>query len=393
MTSWARPALRGTLDRVAHGQSGSMAQGEAEARVSAGSAVARPGWTATLLVVLLCGVSSRLQAQGRADGAALAFARAGEARPAERGLLVLRPEPGLRELAGRLAPLLELRVGARVRVGDPPPPALPEAVPAGHIALLREGPDVRLVLGAQGGLSFDSRVALAKPDGDAPVRALALAAESLVDAMLEHGRTVDATAVPASEARVAAGAPGGEPGGGDEGGEPRGRVTLGTRVETLVYARLYGGASTASSVPMAGVGTGIGLCVLGQCLFLASEIPANTGSVQSLDVRYRYVTFLSGFYSRPFSFGSLTPGASLGFLTRLGHFRADMGYRDTGLETDLGARGSLELAWELAPRFDLMSEVGMDLTLDRHRLRTQDGGAVRGDRWSPWAQAAVRFRP
>jgi hypothetical protein len=184
-------------------------------------------------------------------------------------------------------------------------------------------------------------------------------------------------------------------GGADSGGEPADWLEAGSpKIEPLLYARLYSGASTASTVPMAGVGTGMGLCVVRQCLFVAGELPATTGSLAALDVRYRYLTFLSGFYSRPISFGRLTPGISLAFLTRLGHFRADMGYRDTGLDTDLGARGSVELAWEVVPRLDLMSEVGVDLTLDRHHIRTDDGtGAARGDRWSPWLQGALRFRP
>lgn len=328
---------------------------------------------------------------------ACAVAQAQSPSPAaSRGVLVLRPSVELRELAGRVAPLLELRSGLRVSIGDAPPPGLPEAVPAGHLALLRDGVRVRLVLGGRRGSSLDAVVLLKASGGDASARAIALAAEALRDAAGEGGPEQDGhaprdravepadgiAALEASAAREPA-----EEGGGAE------RAVLGTHVEPLVYARVYGGASTASSAPMAGLGTGVGLCVLRQCLFLAGEIPATTGNVEQLDVRYRYVTFLSGFYSRPFSFGKLTPGASLGFLTRLGHFRADMGYRDTGLDSDLGARGSLELAFEVMPRLDVMSEVGVDLTLDRHRIRDGLGGVFRGERWSPWVQGAVRFRP
>jgi hypothetical protein len=145
---------------------------------------------------------------------------------------------------------------------------------------------------------------------------------------------------------------------------------------------------------MAGIGAGLGLCVQRNCLFLAAEVPANTGATtaEHLDVRYRYTTFVSGFYARPFSFGPLTPGASIGFLTRLGHFRADMGYSDTGLDTDLGARGSLELAWEMVHGLDLMGEGGVDVTLDRQQVGTSAQVRNRGDRWSPWAQLALRYR-
>src|SRR5262249_4124867 len=129
-------------------------------------------------------------------------------------------------------------------------------------------------------------------------------------------------------------------------------------------------------------------------LFVAGELPATTGSTEHLDVRYRYPTFLSGFYTRPFSFGRFTPGASVGFLTRLGHFEADMGMKDTGLDTDLGVRGSLELGFEVVSGVDIMAEGGMDWTLDRNRMSSsEDRLKDRGDRFSPWLQAALRYRP
>jgi hypothetical protein len=110
-------------------------------------------------------------------------------------------------------------------------------------------------------------------------------------------------------------------------------------------------------------------------------------------VRYRYPTFLSGFYSRPFSFGRFTPGASIAFLTRLGHFDADMGMSDRTLSTDLGARGSLELGFEVVRGLDLMTEGGMDVTLDRQQMATNGQLRNRGDRFSPWLQGALRYRP
>jgi hypothetical protein len=335
-----------------------------------------------LIVVTLCSIA-RAESTRDLDGSSVG--------------LTLRPSPELRELAVRVAAVLELRTGARVVVGDAPPRALPEAVPDGHLAIIRESGSIRLVLGARGGRSFDSQVILAEVRRDSQVRAVALAAESLLDAAdaapdapdpvsgTSLAQAADAPAAPVAN-RVDTGTDSGaEPSEGSETGAPK--------VEPLLYARLYSGASTASAGPMVGVGTGMGLCVVRQCLFVAGEVPATPGTLAVLDVRYRYVTFLSGFYSRPISFGPLTPGISLAFLTRLGHFRADMGYPDTGLETDLGARGSVELAWEVVPRLELMSEVGVDLTLDRHHVRTEHGSVARGDRWSPWAQGALRFRP
>jgi hypothetical protein len=164
-------------------------------------------------------------------------------------------------------------------------------------------------------------------------------------------------------------------------------------VDPLFYARVYGGASTATESVASGIGSGLGLCVRDYCLFVAGELPLLSPRGDELDVRYRYPTFISGFYARPFSFGSFTPGASIGFLTRLGHFEADMGGDGGGLDTDLGARGSLELAFEVVRGFDLMSEAGVDFTIDRNHVRAGDQLVARGDRWSPWAQAALRFRP
>ena len=165
-------------------------------------------------------------------------------------------------------------------------------------------------------------------------------------------------------------------------------------VDPLLYVRIYGGASTATESLASGLGAGVGLCVEGHCLFVAGEVPLLTERGEELDVRYRYPTFISGFYSRPVTFAGFTPGASLGFLTRLGHFEADMGGRaGGGLDTDLGARGSMELAYEVVRGLDLMSEGGVDYTIDRNHVQNGERVVARGDRWSPWAQAALRFRP
>jgi hypothetical protein len=70
-----------------------------------------------------------------------------------------------------------------------------------------------------------------------------------------------------------------------------------------------------------------------------------------------------------------------------------MGTADTGLDTDLGVRGSLDLGFELVSGLDLMTEGGVDLTLDRNRMSSsEDHLKDRGDRWSPWLQAALRYR-
>ena len=342
-----------------------------------------------------------------------------QARRAPDLLLTLRPEQSLRALAQDVAAVLELRTGSRVEVGEAPPPGLLEAVPAGHVAMARRAGAVVLVLGASAGRSLDATVKLGADAGPEDARAVALAAEDLRDTAVELSRRAGqgeelvvevATEQGAARDELAAAAPASVPAAStappgaheraqlepldDDGEEPESSsdgLEVAEGVDFLLYGRLYGGASTASSAPATGLGTGVGLCVSRHCLVVGAELPLSFGG-ERLDVRYRYPTFTSGFYSRPFAFGAFTAGGSFGFITRLGHFRADMGLSDDGLDTDLGARGSLELAFEPYPGVDLISEWGMDFTIDRHRLAAGDRVVDRGDQWSPWGQLALRAR-
>jgi hypothetical protein len=106
------------------------------------------------------------------------------------------------------------------------------------------------------------------------------------------------------------------------------------------------------------------------------------------DVRYRYLTFASGFYARPFDFGAVTPGAGIAFVTRVGSVQGP-----ASLTTDLGLRGTLELAWRALENTDILVEGGLDLALDQARSRTGYAVTYRGDRWTPWLQLALRFCP
>jgi hypothetical protein len=69
-----------------------------------------------------------------------------------------------------------------------------------------------------------------------------------------------------------------------------------------------------------------------------------------------------------------------------------MGLRDEGLDTDLGARASLELAYVPVGGFDILAETAADYTIDRHQLGTGEEILRRGDRLSPWGQLALRVR-
>lgn len=383
--------------------------------------------TVAALMLTLLGVASPTLASAQQAHASFGLA-GGVPRPElPAPLLTLRPSRELRALAVEAADVLELRTGQRVEIGEPPPPGLMEAVPAGHVALaLDEKGAIVIVLGAAGGLSHDTVVRLGGQSGEhVDARAVALAVEALRDLATEQS----ALAVPVQpvepvaaapeaglpEARAGDGhapvavraAPRPEPAAApqpaarmsqpgalrdDEGsGVLSGSGFLGD-VEPLAYVRLYSGASLASPGPRIGVGTGLGLCVMRHCLVVFGEVPLNLGPADPSDTRYQYTTFGSGFYTRPFRWGGFSPGASLGFVTRLGSFEQDMGLPSHGLQTDLGARATLELGYELVRGLDLVAEGGADLILDRLHVQSGDQAVMRGERVSPWLQASVRYR-
>jgi hypothetical protein len=343
-------------------------------------------------------------------------------------LLTLRPSPELLTLAVEAAEVLELRTGHRVEIGDPPPPGLMEAVPSGHVALARDASGtIVIVLGAAGGLSHDTVVRLGGQSGQhVDARAVALAVEALRDLAMESpdasapivaprgaAPAVDGSApvvdgvdgstpvidgaartpgtpppVPVVAAQPEAREPSAQGVLRDEpGGHRAGSGFLG-EVEPFAYVRAYSGASAASPGPRMGLGTGVGLCVMRQCLVVFGEVPMNIGPADPGDTRYQYTTFGSGFYSRPFQWGSFTPGASLGFVTRVGYFEQDMGLPGRALQTDLGARATVELGYELVTGLDVVA----DLILDRLRVHSGDETVARGERLTPWMQGSLRYR-
>lgn len=335
-------------------------------------------------------------------------------------LLTLRPVPELHKLALEVAEVLELRTGERVEVGEPPPPDVIEAVPTGHVALAIDQGAIVVVLGAAGGLSHDSVVRLTGDRGqEVDARAVALAVEALRDLAIElagvgstppSDRTRMSGPGPAPIAPIAPGVspvlpssigpvalqPEAREASSSAGGPRDGDqwVVDGflSEVEPMLFARAYSGASSTSPGPRLGLGTGVGLCVLRHCLIVFAEMPMNIGAGAPVDTRYQYPTFGSSFYSRPFRWGAFTPGASVGFVTRMGYFDEDMGLPSRGLQTDLGARATVELSYELLTGLDLMAETGADLMLDRLHLAGDGRLRDRGDRLTPWAQAAVRYR-
>jgi hypothetical protein len=346
--------------------------------------------------------------------------------------LTLRPEPSLKPLASKIARVLLLRSDTRVEVGPAPPPDLLEAVPAGHVAMAREGSEVRLVMGAALGVSYEARVQVGA-DNELDPRSLALAIEALRDRAIETREQQEqasdpappsaawSAGMPTTAAGSAAGVPAATPDSAASAQPPARAVQPGpsaqtprdedvddaawpvetndpppARVVPRLYVRMYGGASPESKSLRTGVGTGGGLCVLGHCLLLAIDYPLPISlEPGGGDVRYRYPTFSCSFYSQPLRFGRFKPAVSLGLLSRIGHFERDMGIVDPqrGLETDLGVRATLEGAYALFEKVDLVAEGGVDYALDRLQLGHGDSVTYRGQRVSPWLQVGVRVLP
>jgi hypothetical protein len=360
---------------------------------------------ATLFALgLLLGVAPVARAQS-----ALAAARPDAAR-LRVARLTLRPEPALAALAAEVSEVLELRGGMRVAVGEPPPPGLPEAVPASHVALLQHDDRLQLVIGMEGGRSLEASVQYASGGALPDPRALALAVEALEDAAAEQVRALQrASAARAQAAAIADAEPSAEPlappaavverpalrdtgegSASDPDAEPEG-------IQPLVNARSYVGVSPATTGAVLALATGVGLCAIGYCLVIQGEFPVNGENTSASDVRYRYMTFGTGLHAQPLRFGRLRPAANLLLVTRFGHFGRDMGMPaasdGSGMDTDLAARASLELGVEVVRRVDALLESGVDLTIDGWQVSGGGSTVERGNRAVPWLQAGVRFRP
>ena len=304
--------------------------------------------------------------------------------------LVLRPAPSLLALGRRLAPVLALRVGVPVSVGEPPPPIVVEALPVGHVALVEADARVRIVLVGPGGFTYATEVEPAELRGAAGVRALAFVVESLRESAL---------AGPPRRAPRA------------EGSAPATRVSTRARLllstaratrdvriliaRPTIYLRLLLGVSPVRVTFLIGPGTGLGLCVRADCVVLEGDLPLipEVRTIAGYETRYRFVNFSVRYQVRPFHLGDFTPGASFGVVTRIG--TATLTETDTSrVVTNLGLRATAEIAWRFVPRFELVLEAGVDLSIDRAKfIRTTGETLILEDRWTPWIVSSVRLRP
>lgn len=317
----------------------------------------------------------------------LVWAVAPPARAQEADSLVIRPEQGLERLARVAATMLERRTGREVVVGGPPPPHLIEAVPSGEIGMaVRDGVLV-IVLAGREGVSYATELELPRQPNAAAGRAVALAIESLRDASLD-----------------------GPPPASEEGERVTRRWVYGWRfhgelfpeqtiepiAKPTLFLRILVGISPVRGTLVLGPGAGLGLCVTEHCVVLEGDLPLTAERRHPLPdttVRYRAVNFSVRFQYRPFEIGPFIPGATIGFMTRIG--TATIEESDSSkVATNLGVRTTLELAWRFVRRFELVLEAGLDSAISRAEFIRETGERLfLEDRFTPWFVLSTRLRP
>jgi len=322
-------------------------------------------------------------AQAPEDSAADAEA---PAEPAPPPPITLRPEPDLRRLSNRVAQLIRRRTGGAVYLGDEPPPAILEAVPAGHVGIARnedEEEELLIVYGGDEGISYSTTVFLPSLRGDEAVRAIALSIEALQDAARDGPP-------PESE---------------DPGSAWITRYTLITPIprpepteaiaKPTIYLRLLLGYSPTREKALIGPGVGLGLCVGPHCVVLEGDLPlipdeatANDGAI----ITYRPVNISVRGQFRPTWSDTWIPGASIGFVTRIGNASIE-GTDVSQTVSNLGVRATLELAWRFVDRFEWVIEAGVDVAISRAQFVRYGEVVALEDFWTPWVVTSLRLRP
>ncbi len=162
-----------------------------------------------------------------------------------------------------------------------------------------------------------------------------------------------------------------------------------------IYLRALLGLSTVRSAFLIGPGTGLGLCISRHCVVLEGDLPLlpEERSNATYRVRYRFLNFSARFQFRPFQFGSFVPGISFGLVTRIGTASL-VGTDRSQTVTDIGLRATLEAAFRLDRRFEIVLEGGVDYAISRAQFINRLGDVlVLEDRWTPWIITGLRLRP
>lgn len=331
--------------------------------------------------------------RGPATALLIAAALLASSARAQPPVLVLRPEPSLAPLARRVVRTLERRLGIEVSVGDPPPPGLHEAVPSGHVALAVSEARLSIVLAADEGVAYATELDLPRDTGDAAVRSVALAIEALLDASTDApspGERPRGAATDAGTWRTRWRIVG--PRSAEIGGPRRAIVPL---AKPTIHIRVLLGYSPTRGALLLGPGAGFGLCVTRHCVVLEGDLNLISDTRRASDdvlVRYRTVNFSVRVQLRPFDLGDVVPGLTFGLATRVGSASLE-GTDVSRVVTNLAVRGTLELAWRFAPRFEAVLEAGMDLAINRAEFIRFGESLLLEDRWTPWFATSVRLRP
>lgn len=301
--------------------------------------------------------------------------------------LVLRPAEGTQSLVEHTARMLEWRRGVDVSVGEPPPPELLEAVPIGHVAMARVEGKLRIVLGGRHGVTFATDLDEVTNDEDG-ARSLSLAIEALWDS------AIAAPAPRVREARSASSWVYVETEAYRRELEERARRAVEPIAKPTVYLRLLFGYSFLRESFLVGPGAGFGLCVNDSCAVIEGELPVLADERRTNDddvISYRAVSLSARLQFRPFDWGIVQPGVSVGFLTRIGNasVNGDRSY----LVTDLGVRASGELGLRIADELEVVAEGGVDLAISRAQLVLRSEGTYLADPVTPWVVASLRMRP
>lgn len=320
--------------------------------------------------------------------------------------LTLRPAERLEPLAEAVARTLSLRMDVPVSVGGPPPPSIPEAVPAGHLAMTRHEGTVHLALAGPEGQVFWSEVPIGRARGTAAVRTVALAIELLREAALDGppGGTAISSTRRTFELR------------GQtvtwsylerEGGLFGPRESSGVEATSLFYLGASLGVSTERSSAMVGPRLGLALCLHEVCLALEGDVPILPDESTACDgrgTRYRPVTLGLRLSMQPIVIDrALFFGFSFGLLSRFGIVSlADV--EVSRLATDFGLRAGVQIAWRIAPLLELAVEIGADAHVAPSRFvrssrpppevdcPTLEAVLVE-DFVTPWTALVIRLRP
>ncbi len=161
-----------------------------------------------------------------------------------------------------------------------------------------------------------------------------------------------------------------------------------------IYFRLLFGVSPTRGTLLIGPGAGLGLCVGVQCIVVEGDLPVVADSIASGDdvIEYRPVNISVRAQLRPDWSDVIVPGISIGLLTRIGAASVQ-GTGATQTVSNLGLRGTVEVAWRFYAPFEWVLEGGLDLAFSRATFVRVDDTVLLEDEWTPWIVTSLRLRP